>query len=326
MKTNKNESYKIQILRAISIIAVVIIHALPGECLGIIFIRPFVNFGVGLFLFLSGMLSSVKTWNPLKRIRRVVIPYIIWSAIYVFIMCHNDLNLFPVTFVKKAIIGQASAPFYYIFVYCEFALLIPLIDKIAKSKYKKIAFLIPILEIIFTRMLPIMLGIIGVHRYVLSVQAILCVAWFGYFYLGYLLGNNLINIKISNDKLLILLAVGFVWQFAEGFWLYKKKYGDYAGQLKLSAVFVGLIICVFAYRFIVSDLNINNKLLKAIGDSSFGIYLSHMVVLNVLYDQPSSIVTRFPGNAVISLFASFLFVWAGRHICGDKISRWLGFK
>ena len=49
MKVEKN--YKIQILRAIAIFAVVFIHTCPtGEWQ--VFCRPFINFAVALFLFL----------------------------------------------------------------------------------------------------------------------------------------------------------------------------------------------------------------------------------------------------------------------------------
>lgn len=43
---------KIQILRAVAIIAVVLIHTMPGKILAII-IRPFTNFAVALFLCLA---------------------------------------------------------------------------------------------------------------------------------------------------------------------------------------------------------------------------------------------------------------------------------
>lgn len=47
---------KIQALRAIAIIAVVIIHTW-----GSIYIRPLVNFCVALFIFLSGYLTKIST-------------------------------------------------------------------------------------------------------------------------------------------------------------------------------------------------------------------------------------------------------------------------
>ena len=56
---NDNKSAKIQALRGLAIIAVVFIHTTPGGMAQVV-CRPFLNIAVGLFLFLSGMLSDAK--------------------------------------------------------------------------------------------------------------------------------------------------------------------------------------------------------------------------------------------------------------------------
>ena len=100
-----------------------------------VFFRPFLNFSVGLFLFLSGMLSNSSNWNPKKRIIKVLIPYVLWTLIYsTMYNISNPANI-PIVFFKNIITGKAAAVMYYIFVYCEFTLLIPLIDRFAKSKF-----------------------------------------------------------------------------------------------------------------------------------------------------------------------------------------------
>ena len=71
-------STKIQALRGLAIIAVVFIHCTPGGLAQVIY-RPFLNIGVGLFLFFSGMLSDAKKWNPKKRLIKILIPYAIWT-------------------------------------------------------------------------------------------------------------------------------------------------------------------------------------------------------------------------------------------------------
>lgn len=48
MRLTTEQSEKIQILRGIAIIAVVCIHCAPGGLLQV-YIRPFLNFSVGLF-------------------------------------------------------------------------------------------------------------------------------------------------------------------------------------------------------------------------------------------------------------------------------------
>lgn len=54
MDIQKIKSYKIQLLRGTAIIAVVFIHNTPSGIWSVI-CRSFLNFSVGMFLFLSGM-------------------------------------------------------------------------------------------------------------------------------------------------------------------------------------------------------------------------------------------------------------------------------
>ena len=84
-------SHKIQILRGLAIIAVVFIHNTPGG-LSQVVIRPFLNFCVGLFLFLSGMMSDARRWNPGKRVAKVLIPYGVWTLIYVVLLGYPPIQ------------------------------------------------------------------------------------------------------------------------------------------------------------------------------------------------------------------------------------------
>ena len=83
MEREKNQ--KIQILRALAIMAVVLLHTCPSGNLSVVF-RAFFNFAVASFLFLSGYLTKIENDNWLKfykkRIIRVIIPYVIWTIFY----------------------------------------------------------------------------------------------------------------------------------------------------------------------------------------------------------------------------------------------------
>jgi len=59
MRLTSQQSNKIQIARGLAIIAVVFIHNTPSG-LAQVFCRPFLNFCVGLFLFISGLMSTAS--------------------------------------------------------------------------------------------------------------------------------------------------------------------------------------------------------------------------------------------------------------------------
>ena len=76
---------KIQIMRGLSIIAVIVIHTYNTNTYawggyGVI-IRPFVNFAVGMFIFLSGYLTKENENGVYRdiiyrRIKKIIIPII----------------------------------------------------------------------------------------------------------------------------------------------------------------------------------------------------------------------------------------------------------
>ena len=147
-----NKSLKIQALRGLAIIAVVFIHTTPDGIAQVI-CRPYLNFAVALFLFLSGMLSDAKKWKPLKRLAKILIPYAIWTFVYTLMQTYRHPDGIIANYFRHLLLGDAVAIMYYVFVYCEFTLLIPLIDKLAKSRYKYLGFIVSPLEIICMRLM-----------------------------------------------------------------------------------------------------------------------------------------------------------------------------
>ena len=131
--------------------------------------------------------------------------------IYVIMGNYRVLHEIPIIFLKKLITGNAAAVMYYIFVYCEFTLLIPVIDKLARSKYKYIGFLITPIEIIFMRLIPMIKGY-ELNKYLEVIMGISCLGWFSYYYFGYLIGNNLLNIKIKGTNTLCLYVISTAFQ------------------------------------------------------------------------------------------------------------------
>lgn len=310
---NDKQKNHIQLLRGIAIIAVVLIHNTPGGLAQVV-IRPFLNFSVGLFLFLSGLLSNARKWKPFKRIKKVVIPYVIWTFIYCFLNDYNNLSIIPISFLKNLITGRSAAMMYYIFVYCQFTLLIPLIDKLAKSKVKYLGFIIAPFEIIFVRTIPLMTNWYEINGYIEIIRSISCLGWFTYFYIGYLIGNNYIAIKNSVKIWSGLLSVGILLQIAEGYWQYSKGIVNCGTQLKLSAIFTGVCFVILAYYFINSKKEYNIKILKVLGDNSFGIYFSHIAVMAVLSLIPFYRIVIYPINAIIVIVVNMVFVYIGKKI------------
>ena len=317
--TKKNDalkSNKIQILRGLAILAVVLIHNTPGGMAQVL-IRPFLNFSVGLFLFLSGMLSSAENWNPWKRLTKVLIPYGIWTLIYVVLATFPTPERIPGRFVSSLLLADSAGMMYYIFVYCQFTLLIPLVDKLARSRYRWWGFVIAPAEILVMRLLPMLLGLKW-NPYVSAVISVSCFGWFAYYYLGYLLGNGLISLRISTGKLVWLWAASMVLQMLEGYWQWSMGEMNCGSQMKLTAVASGLLFVLLAYRFMESERECRAPVMKKLGDYSFGIYFSHVAVMTVLGMVPVyGKLTPYPLNGIAAIAVSAFCVMLGRKILGQ---------
>lgn len=307
-KTTKNVN--IQYLRGLAIIAVVIIHSNMPDGLRVA-IRPFVNYAVALFIFLSGYLTKLNIDNIKefykRRIIKVIVPYVIWSIIfYVLISGKKSFSDFAV----KLLTGRCCGIYYYIFVYVQFVLLTPLISKLIKSKYSFMGWLITPITIFLFRYL-IYIGI-PIPQIRLSYT---CSAWFIYYYLGLYLGNGIIKPRKKLRQYILLYSVSIILSLAEGYVWYKMSNIDMATtQLRFTSILTSVLF-LFCCCFYIKNSNrksyIFTNILKIIGDCSFGIYLSHILVQASLQKIIPQLMF-FPLNTLIVLTTTTVSVFAGK--------------
>lgn len=312
---------KIQSLRAVSIIAVVLIHTCP-DGMWQVFARPFVNFAVAVFLFLSGYLTKLPITDckafAKKRILKVLIPYVIWTVIYSIAYRNPDRILF------NLLTTRAAGPFYYIFVYIQFVLLTPLLEKMAASKWQWIGWLVmPVSTVVFTY-LPMLMGYQN-HGYVTLLWDVSCLCWFSYYYLGLLLKNQMIKVEIKTPTVVWLYVLSLVLQMAEGLWWNHMGSTNAGSQTKLTVFVSATLFILLIYRYLTdAGRGGKSKLLCLLGDCSFGIYLSHMLIIGVLGKLPFYDQIPFGINTALVIAVCCGCIWISRRICGRKLSGWLG--
>ncbi len=313
-------SYKIQLIRGLAIAAIVLAHNSPGG-LTAAFLRPFFNPSVGLFLCISGMLSSADRWNPKKRITKIIIPYILWTLIYTVFENRESVSMFLITFLKSLVTGNGAAVMYYVFVYCALTLLVPLIDRAARSEYRYWWLLLSPAEILLFHTIPIVMDISfdEIFRRIIYLSF---VPWFSYYYLGYLIGHGFLTVRTGTKKLLAVLSVSIMIQILEGCWYYSFGYMDCGTEYKVSTFLTNMIVAILSCRFIYSDRTVKCDLLKYLGDNSFGIFFSHLAVMLVLKKIPYYKCVPFPFDAIITMAATLCGIQVGKKILG-KYSKYL---
>ena len=314
----------VQIFRAFAIIAVVMIHTTPLGNYQVL-CRPFVNFSVATFLFLSGYLTKIENdnWGAFykKRIVRVLVPYVIWTVLYTLSSRH--LGKLPVNLLT----AKAAAPMYYIFVYIQFVLLTPLLGKLAISRYQFLGWFVAPISVIVFKYYWLLTGQ-ELNPYVSLIWSDACLGWFTFYYLGLILGNRIIERHYSLKTLVLLYISSIVLQIAEGYgWLMLGE-TNCGTQLKLSSFLTSSLFLLIAYAILKSvHFDIKNKFLRMLGDYSFGIYLCHIMVINILSAfVPIYKSIPYPITSFIVVLLSLCSCYIGNKICGDKYSKWIGLK
>lgn len=317
LKEERNN--KVQLLRGLAIIAVVMIHTLTGEDWQM-FCGPFVNFAVATFLFLSGYLTKLENenWRAFyrKRIVRVLIPYIVWSVLYSWkAVSRADVE----SLFFNLLTGEACFHLYYIVVYVQFVLLTPLLGKLAKSRFRSLGWLV-------TPIIVLLVSLAGWLPKLESYKAV-CLFWFAYYYLGLVLGNGLVVKHYRLGALFTLLLASLPLQMGEDYAWLQMDETYWGSQLKLTALLTNTLFLLTAHVLLQRrDFEPRSRLLRSLGDYSFGIYLSHVFIIMVLEKIPYFFHLPFPLNSVIVVLAGLSCCHIGYLICGPRVSRWAGLR
>ena len=325
--TKSTRNNMIQVFRALSIIAVVMIHTTPsGEWQ--VFCRPFINFSVATFLFLSGYLTKIENdnWYAFckKRIIRVIIPYIIWTTVYTLpqILSGGSILLL----VKNLITAKSAAIMYYILVYIQFVLLTPLLGNLAKSKYRCLGWFVAPIATLFFKYYGLLTGY-EYNEYISLFWSNACLGWFTYYYLGLLLGNKIIKPNYSLKILVWLYLVSILLQMLEGFGWFLLGNGNCGTQIKFTSFITSIIFLLIVYNILNKpNIDIKSKFLRSLGDYSFGIYLCHIMIMMILGYMHYNAIIPYPLTSVIVILISWFFCYIGNRVLGNRISGWIGFK
>lgn len=244
-----------------------------------LFVRPFVNFAVALFIFLSGYLTKTEIANvkafASKRIMKVLVPYVLWTVIYAVPSGFDG-------FLNNLLTGRSCAAFYYIFVYIQLVLLTPLICRLLKSKYSWGGWVITPVTIVLFRYVCNLMGISGLSNNCKYLFA----TWFVFYYLGLAMGNGMLEVRKSTKTIVIAYGVAVALSVLEGLLWYQRGNQDMATtQLRITSVVASLVVCVICGRYLKGKKparSVVSKALIKVGDYSFGIYLSHILVRQIL--------------------------------------------
>lgn len=299
------------------------IHTTPAGEMQVI-CKPFINFAVATFVFLSGYLTKADNDNWLafyrRRITRVLVPYFIWTVIYSI----QDIQSEGLSvLVKNLLCANATTTLYYIFVYIQFVLLTPLLGKLAKSRFRHLGWIIAPLSVVLFKYIPAF-GDIHLGKHVELLWSDACLGWFTFYYLGLILGNKILSPKFNLRNLVFLYCMSLLLQMGEGYLWFTVDPAGCGSQLKLTSILSSSIFMLIIYSVLSSNHGTKCRLLSTIGDYSFGIYLVHMMILKALEPMTLYSAIPYPVTSLILLIISFIFCNVFTAVTGKRVGRWLG--
>ncbi|MEI6518687.1 MAG: acyltransferase [bacterium] len=284
-------------VRGIAIFCVIVIHAIGSawyfvndnsgaeNLYFLVSLRQVVAFAVPVFLFMSGYFLRDVVIHDFpdyiaflrKRLVRILVPYLLWSFVYIGYTALSTW-VYPsiLSVFTTLLLGQASGPFYFILLICQFYILLPLFLFLRKSTFGFVS--VCILNI---------LGIVALYAYTLitgSSPSLVCYGvpffmWMIYFMIG--INANKIYTYLRTPAIVITLVITLIIAVIESLYLMHISGENTVfatSSVRLGSMLYTIPIILLVLKLSKSRWSIPGKLVH-LGHYSFGIYFIHMLIL-----------------------------------------------
>ncbi|RYF25405.1 MAG: hypothetical protein EOO42_03820 [Flavobacteriales bacterium] len=291
--TEKNDTSWLDNLRVVATVAVVLLHVTAPFALKFGSISnsnwwiansldSLVRFCVPVFVMLTGALLLPRTHTLesylKKRVVRIILPFLFWSAIYIAHYFSRLTHNFEFTISSVSqIIGNklfygASYHLWYIYMIIGIYLILPIISTWVRNASEK--------EIVYFLALWLFSVIISnslFKDYVPDFNLKYFSGFIGYLVLGYYLST-----KSFNKKTAVILFLASVAVTAVGTYYFSTSKGklstDYYQYFSLPVIMASSSIFLAFKNISLANNNIL-KVRNFINRNSFGVYFSHILVL-----------------------------------------------
>jgi len=316
----------IDLLRLISILAVVLIHTTTRtlemthynlyQTPWTLLLHQITRFAVPLFFMISGFVLELNYdhqanyWQYLtKRLNRIFIPYVFWSAVYFYFLYTQH----GPDFLSALIYGNASHQLYFIPALLVFYLLFPLFHWLYRFFANKwILLILAILE----------LYLLFADYYLHSLHFFypLGVAFYNFyvFILGMVVSHYHDRLIVFVKKWpalllpLIVFLAGYIFYTGRSFYYQTGDIGYFYSNWRPQVLLYTLTF--FAIFYFFNKIKLNIPLVKALSGLSFFVFFIHIIVLEKIWALVGTSphpalwydLAFFLLTAVISFFIAYL--------------------
>lgn len=251
---------------------------------------------IPVFFMLSGtfLIQKAGTETPfrfyLKRLKRIFIPFVIWSGIYFLWRIYvNNENLNIALFFPLLIKEPVYYHLWFIYVLMELYLFAPVISSYIRSSNRNNQFYFLFLWFSINSIFPALSHLYNAQTYFQSSMPSQLFIYSGYFILGYFIRG--ISIQRFVKKSLVLVFISAFFITASGTWyltVYKNNgdfdqffYEYFSFNVALMAISIFLIVkCSRLPQWIISFEN-RHSFVGKVARCVPGIYFLHAIVIAV---------------------------------------------
>lgn len=309
----KEKKIDIELMRILAAFAVIFNHTDQGYLLFscydshslqfwfYLFLSACCEFAVPLFLMIAGSLLLSREPESFsgflkRKVLRMLLVLTIWSAVYYVVQTAGDLSALSLTdFLRTLYTSRWAGPFWYLYAYLAFLLTVPFLQRIAKALSDKEYLYLFGLVFLFSALLPTAECLLWNGQYHLNSEFDL--SWtraeiFIFPLLGYFAAYRIPDIW-NRKRLGLLWLVNLATLVVSCYLTYRN--GTESGALltgslqriNIDDTFALLnTLTIFATcQYLCRGRKIPQPLKKTIlsvGGTTFGIYLLHLLVMQLL--------------------------------------------
>jgi peptidoglycan/LPS O-acetylase OafA/YrhL len=257
----------------------------------------FMSTAVPIFLLISGYFISISTkkdektvsWDViLRRTLKLIIPYLIWSAVIIGLRYIEGNQLTLSIIIRMIITGGATGPYYYIPLLILLLFISPILVPLARFHWKILLFStflvqIPITIIIYGYSLSVIPN--NYENVLISFADFNLLVYGFWFALGLVFGFHIreisINIQKYRQPMLLALVITIILSLLEFYWLTTHSNKTWIAPQTL--LFNKMLALTLILNYLAREnlLKLLTRFFNFLGKQSYGIYLIHVIPLEI---------------------------------------------
>lgn len=257
--------------------------------------------GVPLFVMLTGalLLAPAKKDEPLgvffkKRFSRIGLPFLFWGALYFIWDFYVENQPFTQTFLIKSVLSGPYFTFWYLYMLTGLYLVTPLLRVMVANASQQLMKYFIAVWFVGTALVPLIPFLISnaysQSAYYLDGNVFVIPSYVGYF----VLGAYLVNVKVTNRKLLAGLTVLGVGLSALGTYIIAMSVGGGTTYFFQEYVSPTMILAAVPFFLLLNSYRPKpettgamkpswpKRVMHVISENTLPIFLFHMMVIYTL--------------------------------------------